>query len=815
MQFRSCSLASFTIWLVSSTLTAAEPDAAGIDFFEKKIRPVLLEKCYRCHSVAARKAGKLKGGLLLDSRIGLQRGGDTGPVITAGKVESSLIEAIRYTDDSLQMPPGGKLSVAAIADFEKWVAMGAPDPRDGPPNSPVEPSIDWEKARLHWSFQAPTRHDQPAIDDSSWPNTMIDAFVLARIEKLGLRPAKRADRQTLLRRVCFDLTGLPPTIGQQEKFLADQSPDAYLKLINRLLGSPHYGERWGRHWLDVARYSEDNTNMGPFNGPYDHAWRYRDWVVSAINADVPYDQFIVRQLATDFLPETGPADHAALGFQGLAPSYHKEVALAQVVLENRYADEWEDRIDAIGRGLLGLTIACARCHDHKYDPVTTEDYYALAGIFASTRQTTRPIISADEIAKTQPARDQAACLQKQLAEPEKNKTALTKEIADLTKSVKQKKSDESITDRLGKANRELAQLSKQIAKIKTDISALKKTPGFEVPVANSVTEEQVRVEEINKDRMKIVYYANKPRDLNIFVRGDARRLGPIVKRRFLKIFSNGDSIEFSNGSGRLELARVIASRDNPLTGRVAVNRVWMHHFGVGLVDSPSNFGATGSAPSHPKLLDDLTVRFMENGWSLKWLHREILLSSTYRQSASTSPPGDPDNRLLSHFNRRRLGVEAFRDSVLSVCGRLDDSLAGRSSDADDATFSRRTIYATVSRHKLSDTLQTFDFPDPAIHCAQRVHTTTPLQQMFILNSPFMHQQSIALAKRIECEGGTTVDERTTFLHRLLFARDPRPVDLQVARDFITQQPATDEATKRAWQRYVHALLSSNEFFYVD
>ncbi|MBC8354634.1 MAG: DUF1553 domain-containing protein [Planctomycetes bacterium] len=804
--------------IVPLLATANEPDPAGLDFFEKKIRPVLIDRCYQCHSAKAKDAGKLKGGLLLDSREGVHVGGDTGPAITPGKIdESLLIDAIRFGEDAYQMPPDGKLSAEVIADFEKWVAMGAPDPRDTAPSSNPKRSIDWEKARQHWSLQAPLRHEPPVVQDAAWPSTAIDSFILARIEAAKLKPTAKVDRQSLLRRAYFDLTGLPPTIEQQQQFLADESPEAYRQLIDRLLKSAHHGERWGRHWLDVARYSEDNTNMGPFNGPYPHAWRYRDWVVKAVNEDVPYDQFIIRQLATDFLPETGPEDHTALGFQGLAPSYHKEVALAQVVLENRYADEWEDRVDGIGRGLLGLTLACARCHDHKYDAVTVEDYYALAGVFASCRQTTRPIISAPEVAKTQPARDRVTALEKELVEPEKKAKELTKEVADLEKKAKTETAD-SANERLATAKQELEAVNKQVAAAKTEIEELKKIPGFEVPVADSLTEEQVRVEEITTERMKIVYYPDKPRDLNIFVRGDAGRLGPLVKRRFLQILSDGEPTIFSEGSGRLELAMAIANRQNPLTARVAVNRVWMHHFGIGLVDTPSNFGMNGSVPSHPELLDDLAVRFMENGWSMKWLHREIMLSSTYQQSATSSDVAsiDPDNRLLSRFNRRRLSAEAFRDSVLAVSGNLDDSLGGPSGDADDAKFARRTIYASVSRHKLSDTLQTFDFPDPAIHCEKRADTTTPLQQMFVLNSPFVREQAIALAERVQRDGGETLEQRTTHVHRLLYARDPLEAELQIARDFFSEVDSVDEqAISTHWQRYAHALLSSNEFLYVD
>ncbi|MAG95015.1 MAG: hypothetical protein CMJ48_14910 [Planctomycetaceae bacterium] len=778
-----------------------------VDFFEKRIRPALVQHCYKCHSAKAKAAGKLKGGLRLDTRVGIQTGGETGAAIVPGDADKSLlIRAIRYGEKSLQMPPDGKLSGEVLADFEKWIGAGAVDPREG--ESPVvdETGIDWEESRRFWSLQAPKRYEAPSVKQSGWVRKPLDAFILRRHEEVGLVPAAEADRKTLLRRVCLDLCGLPPTFEEMERFLSDESPDAYARMVDRQLARVQYGERWGRHWLDVARYAEDNTNMGPHNGPYKHAWRYRDWVVQTLNDDVPYDEFIVRQLATDFLPETGPEDHAALGFQGLAPSYHKEVALAKVELENRYADEWEDRVDLIGRGLLGLTLACARCHDHKYDPVTMEDYYALAGVFASSRQTTRPIISDEEVAKTQPARDKVAALEKQVAEWQKQIKAVSKEVGELEKKLKRSaKTPEPAAGDSSKpaafdaevttARKELAAVQQRVAEASAAIAELKKTAGFVVPVADALTEEQVRVEEIDKARMKIVYYPNRPRDLNIFVRGAAHHMGPLVRRRFLQVFSPEKPRYFDQGSGRLELARAIASQENPLTARVMVNRVWMQHFGVGLVDTPSDFGGTGSLPSHPELLDDLTVRFVDAGWSLKWLHREIVLSATYQQSTRPAEleagrTKDPDNRLLSHFNRRRLDAEAFRDALLASSGLLEKTVGGPSGDADDADFRRRSIYAAVSRHKLSDMLQTFDFPDPAIHCARRAETTTPLQQMFVLNSPFVRRQAIALAERLVEQGGSTRDERVRFAHRVLFGREPTATELRIAGTFLSRDEHT-------------------------
>lgn len=791
--------------LLIPELSAAKPrpDQAGIDFFEKKIRPVLIQHCYECHSEDTKN---LKGSLLLDSKQGTLKGGDSGVTLVPGKpAESLLLETLRYGEESYQMPPKGKLSDEVIKNFEKWIAMGAPDPRNKTSQKKVKAEIDFVKAREFWSFQTPKSYPAPTVKQQKWPLNKIDFFILSAQESKGFTPAPAADKRTLIRRVYFDLIGLPPTPEEVSQFLKDTSPQAYARVIDRLLKSPHYGERWGRHWLDVARYAEDNTNMGPHNGPYPHAYRYRDWVIQALNDDMPYDEFIIRQLATDFLPETGPEDYPALGYMGLGPSYHKEVALSRLTLENRYADDWEDRVDSLCRGLLGLTMACARCHDHKYDPLTIEDYYGIAGVFASVRQTTRPIIPEAEVAKTQPARDKVDKLTKQnkdLADEIKKwnkRNALLKVIIkksakpelaliaprpDLKKQTvikffppaeELKQNKELVT----KSNKTIKDNKAQITKIK------KATPGFELPLANVLTEEQVRVEEITEDRMKIVYYP-KPRDLNVFIRGSASNLGKLVPRKFMKILSDEKSKPFKNGSGRLELAQRIASRENPLTARVMVNRIWQHHFGEGLVDTPSNFGKTGSLPSHPELLDDLAVWFMDQGWSIKKLHRLIMLSATYQQTSKVTlsesqKKHDPDNRLLSYFNRRRLEAEIYRDALLAAGKNLDMTQAGLSGDIDESKFQRRGIYAKVSRHKLSTFLQSYDFPDPAIHAAKRAKTTTPLQQLFVLNSPFVRQQALELAKQTE---GESSEKRVHRVYQLLFSREPTPTEMQIGLQFL-------------------------------
>lgn len=759
-------------------------------YFESRIRPVLVKHCYECHSADAKTA---EANFRVDSRDGLRQGGESGPAIVAGKPdESRLILALRYTGSEIsEMPPSGKLAPEVIADFEKWVAMGAPDPRTGG-NKVVETKMDFAKARQFWSFRRPRRHAAPIVANTAWPRRPLDAFVLRKMELAEATPAAEAERRTLLRRVTYDLIGLPPTPDDVKEFLNDDSPDAYERLVYRLLASPRYGERWGRHWLDVVRYAEDNTNMGPHNGPYPNAWRYRDWVVSALNEDVPYDEFLVRQLATDLLSETGPEDLPALGLFGLGPQNHKEVQLSRLTIQNRYADDWEDRVDIVGRGLLGLTLACARCHDHKYDPIRAADYYAIAGVFASSRQTTGPIVDQSHVDASEPARQRVKQLEAEIAKLEKVIAARKK------KDPKQSATAE-----------ETVKLQEQ----REEIARLKKSPYFELPIAHILTEETILVEDTDGTRVKLAVYPNRPRDLPIFVRGNAGNHGEVVPRRFVEVLSTDGPKRFKRGSGRLELARAIASPENPLTARVIVNRIWQFHFGRGLVASPSNFGALGERPTHPELLDDLAVRFVENGWSLKWLHREIVTSATYRQSSTASENSrrvDPEGRLLTRFPRRRLEVEPLRDTILAVSGRMDGRIGGPSSNVDDAQFTRRTIYGKVSRHELATTLANFDFPDPTIHSAGRSVTTTPLQQLFVLNSPFVRNAATALAAEL-LEKYSTTAARVDALHERLFTRPSTDEDRQMALDFL----GTELHDSERWTRYVHALLASNELQYVD
>jgi Protein of unknown function (DUF1549)/Protein of unknown function (DUF1553)/Planctomycete cytochrome C len=731
--FAVCATTAAFVLLLSwsSIAPGAEPTREQIEFFEQQIRPVLVEHCYKCHSA---QAGKVKGKLLLDTRAGLLKGGEGGPAVVPGDPAASrLLRAIRY--DGPKMPPDGKLPDQVIADFENWIKHGAADPREDKAVAAAAPAPNLEASKKFWAFQPPKLHDAPKVHNAAWPRKKIDWFLLARLEKDGLEPSPPADRRTWIRRVSFDLIGLPPTPEEVEAFVNDTATDAFEKVVERLLASSHYGERWARPWLDVARYAEDQAHIVGSDRSlfYPNAYLYRDWVIGALNKDLPYDRFLRLQLAADLIEPDDPSNRAALGFLGLGPKYFDRGSPAVM------ADEWEDRVDIVSRGLLGLTVACARCHDHKFDPIPTEDYYALAGVFASTRMFNRPL-----------------------------------------------------NDKVEQKNGEASQ---------------------------------------PKDALHVVREGT-PTDLNIFVRGDAGAKGPVARRRFLRVLSAGEPKPFGQGSGRLELADAIASVRNPLTARVIVNRVWALNFGRPLVPTPSNFGARGERPTHPELLDDLAVRFMEAGWSLKWLQHEIVLSAAYRQSSELGARNaerkeaprselrapssiDPDNRLLGRMNRRRLSVEAWRDALLSVAGRLDHSVGGPSLDPQDPKERRRTIYSAVSRLELNRMLALFDFPDPNAHADRRLETTTPLQKLFVLNSPFMVSLATQLAERLKTEVAgedeTADRRRIERAYRLLVGRPATETEVRLGLAFL--QNADDRSAR--WQQYAHVLLAANEMLFLD
>jgi hypothetical protein len=701
----------------------AGPAAAAEDiaFFEAKVRPLLVERCYACHS---QKSGKRRGGLHLDSRSALLKGGDSGAVIVSTQPEQSLLlKVIRHADGVPHMPPKGTLSDQEIALLHEWIRRGAPMPDSSPTTSARAPSI--AEGRNFWSFRPPQSVPPPAVHNTSWSQGRIDAFVLAELEKHGLEPSPPASRRILIRRVTFDLIGLPPTSEEIEVFVADDRPDAWERLVERLLASPHYGERWGRFWLDLARYCDVAESWSETKG---QPWLYRDWVVRAFNDDLPYDQFVQRQLAADLMTEAGPGDTAALGFLGLSPNYWKELKLAPDVIKTVVAEEWEERIGALTGTFLGLTVACARCHDHKFDPITQQDYYALAGVLASTRTLDRPA-----------------------------------------------------------------------------------RPG--APMVPAVADAGLFVLADGPDRTKLDYRPGVAQDVAVQVRGNPASAGPVVPRRFLAVLSPNPPKPFRQGSGRLELARAIIHEGGPLAARVIVNRLWKHHFGAGLVETPSDFGAQGARPSHPELLDDLAARLIAHGWSLKWLHREILRSATYRQASSHDPARhtlDGDNRWLWRMNRRRLDVEAWRDAMLAAGGTLDRQIGGLPRDLGDVNNHRRTLYGIVKRRELNDLLRLYDFPDPTSHSPARTPTTTPLQQLFVLNSPLLRQCALDLVRRLATEAPAGAEEQVRWAYLLLFGRPATESQVRQAIEFLGSTP-----TEALWVEYAQALLASNEFLFID
>ncbi|MEQ9409266.1 MAG: PSD1 and planctomycete cytochrome C domain-containing protein [Fuerstiella sp.] len=771
-------LLTTTCWGVSHAQAADPPSAGDIEFFEKKIRPLLAEHCFSCHSSGAKT---IHGSLLLDSAAALSKGGDSGPAVVPHKPQESLLISALHYDGDYQMPPKGRLPDAEIALLTEWVERGAPFPAGDKPAERPDGSINFEAGRRFWSFQPVSVQPLPPVQHASWPLQRLDHFVLAAMEGQGLSPSTEADRATLLRRLSFDLTGLPPTPQEVQDFLNDDSPDAWQTQVDRLLKSPHFGERWARFWLDLARYTDKTASWLDSTG---EAWLYRDWVVDAMNQDMPYDDFIRRQLATDMMQETGPEDIPALGFIGLSPNYWKELKLPAEIIKVIVADEWEERVDAVSRTFLGLTVACARCHDHKFDPISTEDYYALAGVFASCRIGERPTIAEELYQPVRKAKSEVETLQKELAKLKKQKPLPQQKIDELTARI-------------------------------SDIQSA--TPWYDARVATAVLEESLYVKRAGEraDQGTKLDYQPGPQDLHLFIRGNPNRLGDVVPRRFLTVLSENTPKPFRNGSGRLELADAITREAASLTARVIVNRIWAIYFGRGIVTTPSNFGQQGARPTHPELLDDLAARLIEQNWSLKQLHREIVMSATYRQTSrieSANSNTDPENQWLSRMNRRRLEFEQWRDAMLAASGQLDLTIGGASVALDAAGNHRRTLYATVHRREMSNVLLTHDFPAPTAHSEQRVHTTTALQGLYALNGPLLQAEADALVNRLQ-QAATDDTARIQLAYTLLYARAPTEQETALGLNFLGDSEG--EQRVQSWQQYAHALLASNEMMFVD
>ncbi|MCA8990551.1 MAG: PSD1 domain-containing protein [Planctomycetaceae bacterium] len=811
-------LASISLLLLSvAPLFAEEPTFSDEDiaYFERKIRPLLAERCYSCHS---KDAKVLHGELRLDSSAGLRQGGESGPLLVPGNPEESLlIQAVQY-EDGLEMPPKGKLPEAEVAELVAWVKRGAPMPPVTDEVARPAKKIDFKAGRQFWSFQPVQEHALPEIKLADWPQQKMDHFILAKMDQEGLSPAVPADRATLIRRLTFDLTGLPPTPEEVQAFVVNDSPEAYRELVERLLASPQYGEKWGRMWLDLARYTDFTASWLEQPG---EAYFYRDWVIKAFNDDMPYDEFVHRQLATDLMEETGPDDLPALGLISLSPTYWKELKLPSEIIKVIVADEWEERITAVSGTFLGLTVACARCHDHKYDPISSEDYYALAGVFASSRSIGRPMIPEDEYAPARAAIAEVARLEPEIkklnAEIAKQEKA-AKEAAEKAPEAEQKTEEAAEqSDSPEEAAEPMPDLKQQVAELTELVKELKATPHYSDPLASALSEESMKVERAGatpQDGTRIDYH-DGAQDLPLFSRGDPNRPGEVVPRRFLTVLTD-EPKPFSQGSGRLELAQAITSDAAPLAARVIVNRIWLGHFGRGLVNTPSDFGAQGDRPSHPELLDDLAARFIANGWSIKWLHREILFSSTWRQSSKPSGKAletDPTNQWLSHMNRRRLDFEPWRDAMLSAGGVLDLKMGGKSASLDAEGNHRRTLYGSVHRREMSTTLLMHDFPDPTQHSPKRTQTVTALQGLFLLNGPLLAEQSKNLVTRLEQELPGQNDKQVDRAYWLLLSRPPTENERALALEFVGDTSGEERLSR--WQQYAQVLLATNEFLYVD
>ena len=789
-----------------SPAAADEHDSQQVRFFETHVRPILASRCFRCHG-----AEKQKGDLRLDSRQGLMSGGASGPAVVPQKPdESLLISAIGYADENLQMPPSEKLPEREIADLRRWVAEGAVFPEAIA--APADAGKDF------WAFQPPREPSLPEVKEQAWPKSPLDRFILAKLEERELHPAAAADKRTLLRRATYDLTGLPPTPEDVEAFLADESPEAFAKAVERLLDSPHYGERWGRHWLDIARYADSNGLDE--NVAHGNAWRYRDYVVGAFNRDKPFDQFLMEQLAGDLLP---PVDElatkherlVATGFLALGPK-----VLAEVDEQKMEMDIIDEQLDTFGRAVLGLTLGCARCHDHKFDPIPTEDYYSLAGIFKSTRTmesfkkvarwNENPIPQPEDLAR-KAEHDRRVVEQKE---------AIAKFIAaadDQLKSAGAAPADEKEKDREARYSEET---KAELKKLRETLAALEKQAP-EIPSAMGVNEAQ-------------------PVDVAIHIRGNHLTLGAVAPRRFPRVLSGDARPPLDpKQSGRLQLAEWLVRKDHPLTARVMVNRIWRWHFGQGIVRSTDNFGRLGEPPSHPELLDWLALRFVESGWSIKAMHRLLMLSAAYQMSSAydeRAATADPDNRLHWRSDARRLEAEEVRDALLAASGRLDRTLGGSllevknrdylfdhtSKDKTSYDSRRRSLYLPVIRNHLYDVFQLFDAPSGSVPQGNRVTTTVAPQALFMMNSDVVAQSSDALAKDLLARAEPDDATRVNRLYALAYSRPASPAEASRAQALLSRfdsllaasEPDVEKRRQRSWALLCQVIFAANEFVYL-
>ena len=769
---------SFAIIAIATLASRVEADelptmnAETLEFFESKVRPVLVKHCYGCHSAGAEE---LRAGLRLDSRQGLLTGGDSGPAIVSGKPdESLLVESVRY--ESNEMPPDGKLEEAEVSALVKWVELGAPWPAESSLNAaPRMTGYDWQKARDHWAFQPVRGSEPPATVDHARVRNKIDPFVASRLQAAGLSQAEAAAAGAFVRRAFIDLIGLPPTPRELDDWVRkldagdrrELNDEAVLELINSLLDRPQYGERWGRQWLDVARYS-DTGGWTQDNRPHPMAWRYRDWVIAAFNEDMPFNEFVRCQLAGDQIDR---GSSVGTGFLALGPTYSSDGGDPESVAQAK-SETLDDRVDTFSRAFLGLTVSCARCHDHKFDPIPTQDYYSIAGIFNNAREGETPLV------------------------------------------------DENVVREFNDAQRAISELQDKINKEKQKASKDKREP---------TADETQRIEswqkELDERRTQAppkydfahTIHDSGSSDMHVALRGNLLKKGPLAPRRFLKIVEGEQRQHFSEGSGRRRLAAAVVDPSNPLTPRVIVNRVWLGHFGRALVRTPNNFGTLGERPTHPDLLDWLAASFIESGWSIKSLHRLIMTSATYRSGSQFHQGAfsiDGDNRLLWRVEPRRMDAETWRDSLLSITGELDLASGGPSID-NILGSRRRTLYAKISRNNPLESdnfLRMFDFPIPRASSAKRNTSVIPQQFLFMMNSEFMLDRARALDSRLQA-GSLSPEQRISKAYRLLYGRLPSPKEVTVGKQFVNST-TSDNAQLTRWQQYCQVLLSSNEFMYV-
>lgn len=803
-------------------LPASAPADDDLAFFESRIRPLLAEHCYECHSA---RASKVKGGLLLDSRAGVQKGGDSGVVIVPGEPEKSLLlKALSYRDSDLQMPPDGKLADETIGLLREWIQRGAPDPRDeGAGKVAEELGIDYEDGRKFWSFIRPVQHAQPGVKDEKWPRNGIDHFILARMEEAELRPAPEADRRTLVRRAYLDLHGLPPSTEQVQAFVHDDEPEAWERLIDDLLASPRYGERWGRHWLDVARYAESSGKE--INMTYPHAWRYRDYVIDSFNEDKPYDQFVREQVAGDLLEIESDEDWQenliATGFLALGPKGLNERNPRQFALD--LADE---QIDVMTQAILGLTVSCARCHDHKSDPIPTTDYYALSGIFQSTRTYFGTVNLAV-------SRRGTKLLDLPVADEDPLRSMSSREMA-------------FVKERLEDAEGQLEELQRSARERRRDggnnnfqqqILRLRRTvTGFRARL-NGVDSEGV-----GKSLGMGVQDYPRPVDPVVLVRGELDKPAQEVPRGFLQVLAHEGTSEALpvDSSGRLELAQWLTSAENPLPARVMVNRIWQKLFGQGLVTSTSNFGATGQAPSHPELLDYLAVRFVEEGWSVKAMIRELVNTRIYQLSSEFNKEAylkDPGNVLLWRFTPRRLDAEVLRDAMLCASGEMDlerprgstvaragDTVVGQrlSPELLNRQVTYRSVYLPFVRDGLPESLALFDAADPNLVTGERESTNVPGQALYLMNNSFVLRRGDVMAQRL-IEEAQEAEERIRLAFKLAYGRKASTLEVEQAKGFLWSFTAAavkkgeerSRAGYKALRAFCQALLVSAEFRYLN